>query len=1482
MYRYLRSLLFCSLFWRLTAMCLLALVISFALAGSAPVKALSTTTVNTTAVANNANDNNCDLWEALQAIADFNNNTDSDNNGSTASYHECATGAGPHVIIFAGPAAGGTITLNPALTTVLPWVTDDVTLTGPVVIDGNGGSGQNQVNSSIFHVNAGGKLTLLNLVVQNGYTSGAGGAILSLGSQDEINIIGSSIQNNKADGRGGAISASGKVNILASNFSGNKALGTDGPWGDAEGQGGAIYKSGYTSLNISLSNFAGNIATEGGGAIYTGADNGEISDTVFNGNIVDDNAPTDDTDGGGAIYNFGNNSDGGLTIIRSVFNGNLSFEGPGGAIQNASDGYLHVYDSSFNGNIAGDLTNEEMGGAIYNWEVLDIRRVTFMANVSARGNGGAVANDRTGDATFANVTFTGNGAPDGDGGAIWNGNTQQGGPASDVFLYNVTLSYNASPNAGAAIFNQTAGNHTVTLANTIIDGLGVPGAGDNCNEALTSQGYNIDSANTCGLNQSSDQHDTDPDLDTPGFNGGPLASLFTQALNAGSPAIDAGSNSVCANSYVENLDQRSDPRPKGITCDIGAFETDPLVAGYGSNPVQPGPVVVGSTSVGVPVTNTFTILSVGNTTLQVSNPTLGGANAAEFAVLTSFPQNINAGSSRAVELECAGSTVGDFTATLTLDTNAPATPSVTYNLQCHVEAAPTPGYGSNPGAPGPLDFGQVYVGQSAGRTLTFFETGNATLNVPTADLSGANPSDFNFNAYDSSINDGEPPVNIPITCTPSDFGVRTAVLTLTTNDPLRPSVSYNLVCEGMPLPPAPLEWPGLSYINGQGGLNSLDGAYDVAISPDGLHAYVTSFNSDSLTVFSRHAATGALTFVMSTSNLDMDGPQKVAISPDGTQVFVTARATDAFLVFNRNASSGIVTLADVFINGQGGVTGLDYPYGIAVSPDGRYLYVTGFLSNSLVTFSRDSNGNVAYETTLVDGVNLDRPYDVIISPDGQHLYITGGHNSGNEGYVSVYARDALAGSLTFVQRRYEGELIGCYIICLYINGLGGAWGSAISPDGQNLYVTGYYDDAVVRFIRNPFDGKLTYGGRVANTLVQAAPPAEGIEAVDGVDAVSAEGLDGARDVKVSPDGQYVYVTGSLSDALAVFGRNPANGVLTQVQVLYPFFGLPALDSAWEMSISPDGTAVYVTGSMDDSVVVFHTANPVPTLDSLLPASIQAGSGGPTIRVLGQNFVPGAVGRVNAADRPTTYISPSEIEVKLTNGDVASAGSLTISAFNPTPGGGDSLNSLVFTVTAPGQNPIPSVDYLLPGGTKAGDPAFTLTVFGANFVSGATAQWNGVDRTTTFVSSTEVQMAVTAQDLLSPGGAVVMVVNPGPGGGASNAVVFDVAAPGQNPVPTITGLAPYHTVARGAASGPRVVRVTGQNFILGVQAQWNGQNRPTQFISQTEVRVTLNSFDVAFGGSGAITVVNPGPGGGPSNPATFTIYPYAVYLPMLVK
>src|SRR5260370_16623641 len=51
---------------------------------------------------------------------------------------------------------------------------------------------------------------------------------------------------------------------------------------------------------------------------------------------------------------------------------------------------------------------------------------------------------------------------------------------------------------------------------------------------------------------------------------------------------------------------------------------------------------------------------------------------------------------------------------------------------------------------------------------------------------------------------------------------------------------------------------------------------------------------------------------------------------------------------------------------------------------------------------------------------------------------------------------------------------------------------------------------------------------------------------------------------------------------------------------------------------------------------------------------------------------------------------------------------------------------------------------------AGDPAFTLTVNGTNFVSGSTVSFSGNARATTFVSATQLMAAILASDIALPG------------------------------------------------------------------------------------------------------------------------------------
>ena len=107
--------------------------------------------------------------------------------------------------------------------------------------------------------------------------------------------------------------------------------------------------------------------------------------------------------------------------------------------------------------------------------------------------------------------------------------------------------------------------------------------------------------------------------------------------------------------------------------------------------------------------------------------------------------------------------------------------------------------------------------------------------------------------------------------------------------------------------------------------------------------------------------------------------------------------------------------------------------------------------------------------------------------------------------------------------------------------------------------------------------------------------------------------------------------------------------------------------------------------------------------------------------------------------------------------------------------------LVFAVgasIASATNALPKINApLSPGQKTPGAAAFTLTVNGTGFVSGATVYWNGSARTTTFVSEAKVTAAINAADVATAGTAIVTVSNPAPGGGMSNPAYFQIIKSG---------------------------------------------------------------------------------------------------------
>lgn len=192
-----------------------------------------------------------------------------------------------------------------------------------------------------------------------------------------------------------------------------------------------------------------------------------------------------------------------------------------------------------------------------------------------------------------------------------------------------------------------------------------------------------------------------------------------------------------------------------------------------------------------------------------------------------------------------------------------------------------------------------------------------------------------------------------------------------------------------------------------------------------------------------------------------DEAHVLAVSPDSQRLYVSAESTNA------SGREDMVTLALDAVTGErlwvhrydGPSSALDTPYGIAVSPDGQRLYVAGN-SNGNVTEAVDfatlaydtSDGRVAWVARHNSGpLGYDLARALALSPDGRHVYVAGMSFSSAPGppwqdMVTV-AYGSATGDREWVAR-YDGPG----------NGTDVAMALALSPDGQRAYVAGRTHD----------------------------------------------------------------------------------------------------------------------------------------------------------------------------------------------------------------------------------------------------------------------------------------------------------------------------------------------------------------------------------------------------------------------------------------
>jgi hypothetical protein len=474
-----------------------------------------------------------------------------------------------------------------------------------LTIVGNGDTIQRSVVAGtpafrLFDVAAGATLTLKSLTLHDGLAVGTGvaaqgGAIYGAGTLtlDGVTVSGNvavggvaAKDSNGSDAFGGGVYvAAGTATLTNVTFSANVAQGSDGSvdsiglngFNGGDAFGGGVYVAAGTATLTNVA-FRSNSARGGGGG-----------DGYFD---IQGHGGSGGAASGGAIYVAA----GSATLTNDTLSDNSAYGGRGG---NGGDGFftLGVNQSGDatvgSGGRGGDASG---GGLSVAGGTATLTNDTLVSNVARGGNGGDVGYlvnpitlARVAPASALYAKFPGDG-----------GNASGGGvyvAAGTATLTNDTLTGNSAQGGNIGIGdgfyggNGTGGGVSVlsgtstTLANTLIAGnavtagtgrLGGTAAGPDVSGAFASSDHDL-IGDGSGSNLTSgvrgDQVGSaaspiNPLLGPLQNNGGPTA---TRALLPGSPAIDAGDNSLLPAGV--STDQRGRARIAGSAIDIGAFET---------------------------------------------------------------------------------------------------------------------------------------------------------------------------------------------------------------------------------------------------------------------------------------------------------------------------------------------------------------------------------------------------------------------------------------------------------------------------------------------------------------------------------------------------------------------------------------------------------------------------------------------------------------------------------------------------------------------------------------------------------------------------------------------------------------------------------------------------------------------------------------------------------------------------------------------
>ena len=290
----------------------------------------------------------------------------------------------------------------------------------------------------------------------------------------------------------------------------------------------------------------------------------------------------------------------------------------------------------------------------------------------------------------------------------------------------------------------------------------------------------------------------------------------------------------------------------------------------------------------------------------------------------------------------------------------------------------------------------------------------------------------------------------------------------------------------------------------------LSGAGAIALSPDSKSLYVASLRSGTITHFFA-AANGQISYDGCVSNdgsgglcadapgTPLSGAESVAVSPDGRSVYVASATSGTITHFFAAAGGQLTYDGCVSGDGSGGACAvaspdaLGSPTSVAVSPDGKSVYVAAAQPGAVSHFFAAAGGQLTYDGCVSNdgsgGACADAPgssftnaSSVAVSPDGNSVYVA----SPDAGMVLTLAA-APGGQLTYSGCISAGGSGGH---CTDAPGtsLNGVSRVAVSPNGNGVYADSFTGGVVVHFFRSGSGGGTSGGGTSGGGTSGTAAP----------------------------------------------------------------------------------------------------------------------------------------------------------------------------------------------------------------------------------------------------------------------------------------------------------------------------------------------------------------------------------------------------------